>query len=81
MQYGNKSLWWKAKLLTAPIADMYLFRSLIETLRDDSGQNLAEYVLVAALISLAAVAGMSSLASAITSAYTTVGSHLSTYTS
>jgi pilus assembly protein Flp/PilA len=44
---------------------------------DESGQDLIEYALVAALIALAAVAGMSFVASAINNAFSNIGSRLS----
>lgn len=46
-------------------------------LQDESGQDLIEYALVAAILGLAAVAGMSSLASNISNAFSAVGSKLS----
>jgi pilus assembly protein Flp/PilA len=46
-------------------------------LSDESGQDLIEYALVAALIALGATAAMTSLATTISSAFTTVGSKLS----
>jgi len=46
-------------------------------LRDESGQDLIEYALVATILGLAAVAGMSSLASNISNAFSAVGSKLS----
>jgi pilus assembly protein Flp/PilA len=45
--------------------------------QDESGQDLIEYALVAALIALAAVAGMSFVASAINNAFSKIGSRLS----
>ena len=45
--------------------------------QDDSGQDLIEYALVAALIGFAAVAGMTTLASYINNAFSTIGSKLS----
>ncbi len=48
-----------------------------ELLRDESGQDLIEYALVAASIALAAVAAMSALASNISNAFSAVGSKLS----
>jgi pilus assembly protein Flp/PilA len=45
--------------------------------RDESGQDLIEYALVAAIIGLAAVAAMSTLASNISNAFSAVGSKLS----
>jgi len=51
--------------------------TLRNLLRDESGQDLIEYALVAAILGLAAVAGMSSLASNISNAFSAVGSKLS----
>jgi pilus assembly protein Flp/PilA len=45
--------------------------------RDESGQDLIEYALVAAIIGLAAVAAMSSMASNISNAFSAVGNKLS----
>ena len=50
-----------------------IFRNLLQ---DESGQDLIEYALVAAIIALAAVAAMSSLASNISTAFSAVGSKL-----
>jgi pilus assembly protein Flp/PilA len=49
--------------------------------REDSGQDLIEYALVAALIALAATAGMSSVATAINSAFNKIGEKLGSYVS
>ena len=49
--------------------------------QDESGQDLIEYALVVALISLAATAGMSSIATTIGTAFTGLGTKLGTYTS
>ena len=46
--------------------------------REDSGQDLIEYALLAALIALAATVGMSTVASDINNAFTKIGSKLST---
>ena len=43
---------------------------------DESGQDLIEYALVAALIALGAVASMKTLATTISSAFTKVGTQL-----
>ncbi|MGB8538621.1 MAG: Flp family type IVb pilin [Acidobacteriaceae bacterium] len=43
---------------------------------DESGQDLIEYALVAALIALGATAAMNTLAGTISTAFTTVGSKL-----
>ena len=47
--------------------------------RDESGQGLVEYLLILALVAFAAVAGMSSLASGLNSAFAKVSSVLGTY--
>lgn len=44
---------------------------------DDSGQDLIEYALLAALIALAATVGMQTVASDINNAFTKIGSRLS----
>ncbi len=50
-----------------------IFRNLH---RDESGQDLIEYALIAALIALGAVAGMGFVASEINSALSLIGSKL-----
>ncbi len=57
-----------------------LLKSLTSLHRDESGQGLVEYVLIIAVVALAATAGMSTLASTINSAFGKVGSILSSYT-
>jgi pilus assembly protein Flp/PilA len=47
-------------------------------LRDESGQDLIEYALVALLIALGATAAMSTLATNITAAFTAVSTKLNT---
>jgi len=57
-------------------------RNLTEAfLGDESGQDLVEYALVLALIALAATASMKTLATTIGTAFTSVGTKLTTYTS
>ncbi len=55
---------------------------MLEVLRglhkDESGQDLIEYALIAALIAFAAIAGMNSLASQINVAFSKIGSKVST---
>ena len=46
-------------------------------LSDESGQDLIEYALVVALVAFAAIAGMNTVAVAINSAFSKVGSMLS----
>jgi|HubBroStandDraft_6_1064221.scaffolds.fasta_scaffold82813_3 pilus assembly protein Flp/PilA len=48
---------------------------------DDGGQDLIEYALVVALIAFAAAAGMSTVATKINTAFTSIGTKLTTYTS
>ena len=58
-----------------------LRQSLAALQREDSGQDLIEYALIAALIALGAVAGMSFVASSINSAFSIVGNKLQNYVS
>ena len=56
-------------------------QALREEMLDESGQDLIEYALVVAIIALAATAGMSGVATKISSAFTNIGTKLNTYTS
>ena len=47
--------------------------------REEEGQGMVEYVLIIALVALAATAGMTSLAQALNNAFSSVGSLLNTY--
>jgi pilus assembly protein Flp/PilA len=51
-----------------------------QVLRENDGQDLIEYALVAALIALAATAGMNTVASDISTAFSNIGTKLTTYT-
>ena len=51
-----------------------------QRLRENNGQDLIEYVLTAALIALAATAGMTTVATAINTAFTQIGTILTSYT-
>jgi pilus assembly protein Flp/PilA len=55
-----------------------LKNTLSNLLNDESGQDLIEYALVAALIALGATAAMTTLAGSISTAFSKVGSNLST---
>jgi Flp pilus assembly pilin Flp len=48
--------------------------------REDHGQDLIEYALTAALIALAATAGMDKVANGINTAFSNIGSKLTSYT-
>ena len=56
-------------------------QTLAEALLDARGQDLIEYVLVASLISLAAMVGVKSVATAVGTAFTNIGTKLGTYIS
>ena len=49
--------------------------------REEAGQGLVEYLLILALVAFAATAGMSSLATGLNSAFTTVGAFIGQYIS
>ena len=53
--------------------------SRMKFLLKEDGQDLIEYALVVALVAFSATAGMSSLAAAINSAFSSVGTTLTTY--
>jgi len=53
--------------------------SLVELHREDSGQDLIEYALIAALIALAATVGMGSVAKAINTAFSSIGAKVTGY--
>ena len=54
--------------------------TLVRLYREDSGQDLIEYALIAALIALAATFGMGSVAQAINDAFSSIGAKLKSYT-
>jgi pilus assembly protein Flp/PilA len=49
--------------------------------QNQSGQDLIEYALVVSLIALAATAGMGTVATSISTAFSKVGSKMASYTS
>lgn len=53
-------------------------QNLKTRLTEDEGQDLVEYALVVALIALAATAGMKTLAGDISTAFTNIGTTLTT---
>jgi pilus assembly protein Flp/PilA len=58
-----------------------LIKTIYRNLRKEDGQDLIEYALVVALIALAATAGMSTVATKLSLAFTSIGTKLSTYVS
>jgi pilus assembly protein Flp/PilA len=52
----------------------------LQCLKQENGQDLVEYALAAALIACAATAGMKSLATTINTAFTNIGTTLTSYT-
>jgi pilus assembly protein Flp/PilA len=52
----------------------------MQIFKEDNGQDMIEYVLVAALIALAATAGMNTVASKLSTAFTNIGTKLTSYT-
>ena len=52
------------------------YATLKNLLRDESGQDLIEYALVAALIALGAITAMKGLATGISTAFSTISSDL-----
>jgi pilus assembly protein Flp/PilA len=56
-----------------------LCKFLVTLHKDQSGQGLVEYLLILALVALAATAGMQTLASGINSAFSALSSILGTY--
>jgi pilus assembly protein Flp/PilA len=61
----------KDKLLTLSVT--------LQILKDESGQDLIEYVLAIALVAFVATAGLSSMAAAINTAFTNIGTKLGVY--
>jgi len=60
---------------------MMNLKNLLHNLaKDESGQDLIEYALVAALVGLGAVAAMKTLGTTISNAFTSVGSSLTSAT-
>jgi Flp pilus assembly pilin Flp len=72
----SKTMWLSKKIVPAtPLL------SLVRLWNEESAQGLVEYVLILALIAFSAVAGMSNLASAISSAFSQIGTYLGKYIS
>ncbi|SNS26316.1 pilus assembly protein Flp/PilA [Granulicella rosea] len=60
----------------ATVAGKSLSLGLSKLIQDESGQDLIEYALVAALVGLGALTSMSSLANTVSNAFNTVGNNL-----
>ena len=52
---------------------------MLQLLKDENGQDLIEYALVVALIAFAATAGMTSLANSLNTAFTNIGTKVTSY--
>ena len=59
---------------------IHLYSSLCQLLQDESGQDLIEYALVAALVSLGAISALKSLSTHIGTAFTSIGTTLTSTT-
>jgi pilus assembly protein Flp/PilA len=59
---------------------MKIYIAAMRRLREENGQDLIEYALVAALIALAAVAGVSTLGKGISNIFSILGSQMAQYT-
>ena len=55
---------------------LMMIATLKNLLRDESGQDLIEYALVAALIALGSIAAMKGIATGISTAFSTISSDL-----
>ena len=69
----NFSLVWEDTMFNWLVA---LKEAAVAVHRDESGQDLIEYALIAALIAVAAIIGMKAVATAINTAFLTVGNTL-----
>jgi pilus assembly protein Flp/PilA len=58
---------------------MKLLNIFVRLHEEEAGQGLVEYVLLIALVAFAATAGMGSLASSVNSAFSQVGTIISSY--
>ena len=56
-------------------------QAFLQSLKNEDGQDMVEYALVAGLIALGAVASMKTLAGNIGTGFTNVGTKITTYTS
>ena len=82
MRHGQSSAWSRVGGCPVWVLSLYIrIQTLAEALLDDRGQDLIEYVLLATLISLAAVVSVKSYATAVGTAFAKLGTKLSTYTS
>ena len=78
--FERPSRWLRVALHPAWAFRLYvMIHTSFSSLLDDRGQDLVEYAIVASLISLAAIVGMRSVATALATAYTNLGARLGTY--
>lgn len=57
----------------------FVIQTLVRLHKNESGQGLVEYLLIVALVALAATAGMNIFATAVNSAFSQLGAILGTY--
>jgi len=51
----------------------------LQAMREEHGQDMIEYILVGGVVALGAVAGMSSFATSVNTAFVALGTKLTTY--
>jgi pilus assembly protein Flp/PilA len=82
MRRGIRLAWLKTTICPSWMPGLYIkITGATEALLIDRGQDLVEYAVVAALISLAAIAGMKGVATALGVAFTKIGTKFASYTS
>jgi pilus assembly protein Flp/PilA len=81
MRHAREWIGFNARACDSWILAAYVqVRCFSEAALGESGQDLVEYALVASLISLAAIVSMKSVATAISTAFTHIGSKVASYT-
>src|SRR6266700_6232413 len=78
---GPQTRWDSSRINSEETTSMMTFvlNSLARLHKDEAGQGLVEYLLILALVAVAATAGMGALASGLNSAFSAIGSILGSY--
>jgi pilus assembly protein Flp/PilA len=76
MGWADFTLWGRTQMKDKLLMLSIKLRTILS---DEQGQDLIEYALLVALVAFGATAGMSSLASAINTAFSNVGTVLGNY--